>query len=254
MRSVLIAAWAVVALVVAGAAGAVLVPDVRNTKHNLSAGGAGTVKAVSETQVCVFCHTPHAATSGVTPLWNRALSNATYSVYTSSSLDAAAIQGTLDQPGGSSKLCLSCHDGTLAIGNVNVLGGKGSPTTPGTISIPMTGTGAGGVMPGGTGASSGFTRNLGVDLTNDHPISVNYTSALATRDGELRAVDANQKWPPGSGSVIGVRAPGNRPALPLEASGAGGQGQVQCGTCHDPHLRETDAPESLSARDPHQHV
>jgi len=240
IRSILIAVWVVVALVAAGTADAVLVPDVRNTKHNLSAGGTGTVKAVSETQVCVFCHTPHAATSGVTPLWNRALSNATYSVYTSSSLDAEAIQGTLDQPGGSSKLCLSCHDGTLAIGNVNVLGGQGSPTTPGTISIPMTGTGAGGVMPGGSGTATGFTRNLGVDLTNDHPISVNFTSALALRDGELRAVDANQKWPPGSGTVIGVRAPGNRPAMPLEARGAGGVGQVQCATCHDPHLRETD--------------
>ena len=240
VRSALLAMGAVVAMAAAGTACAALIADVRNTKHNLSVGGAGTVKALSETQVCVFCHTPHAATAGVTPLWNRALSNATYSAYTSSSLDAEAIQGSLDQPGGSSKLCLSCHDGTLAIGNVNVLGGQGSPTTPGTISVPMTGTGAGGVMPGGTGTPTGFTRNLGVDLTNDHPISVNYTSALALRDGELRAVDANQKWPPGSGAVIGVRVPGLRPAVPLEASAGSGTGQVQCGTCHDPHLRETD--------------
>ena len=239
VRGSLIAAWALAAAVAAGAAGAALVPDVRNTRHNLSVSGPGTTKAVSETQVCVFCHTPHAATSGVTPLWNRALSNATYSPYTSSSLDANAIQGSLDQPGGSSKLCLSCHDGTLAIGNVNVLAGQGSGT-PGTVSIPMSGAGPGGVTPGGSGTTTGFTRNLGVDLTNDHPISLNFTSALATRDGELRAVDANQRWPAGSGTVIGVRAPGYRPTLPLESTGAGGVGQVQCGPCHDPHLRETD--------------
>ena len=236
----LIAAQALIAVMAAGVASAALVPDVRNTKHNLSASSPGSVRAVSETQVCVFCHTPHAATAGVTPLWNRALSNSTYTVYTSSSLDANAIQGSLDQPGGSSKLCLSCHDGTLALGNVNVLGGQGSPTTPGTVSIPMTGTGAGGVMPGGAGTATGFTRNLGVDLTSDHPISLSYTSALATRDGELRAVDANQKWPPGTGTVIGVRAPGYRPALSLETTGAGGVGQLQCATCHDPHVRETD--------------
>lgn len=215
------------------------VSDVRNTKHNLSATGPGPVKALSETQVCVFCHTPHAATQGVTPLWNRALSNQTYTVYTSSSLDANAIQGSLDQPGGSSKLCLSCHDGTLAIGNVNVLGGQGS-TTPGTVAILMAGTGPGGTIAHGAGADTGFTRNLGVNLTNDHPISVTYTNTLATRDGELRALDANQKWPPGSGAVIGMRAPGYRPRLPLEPTGSAGQGQVQCGTCHDPHLRETD--------------
>src|SRR4029077_11329544 len=92
------------------------IADVRNTKHNLSASGPGTLKATTETQVCVFCHTPHGATQGVTPLWNRQLSSQTHTAYTSSSLDANAIQGSLDQPGGSSKLCLSCHDGTLAIG------------------------------------------------------------------------------------------------------------------------------------------
>src|SRR6185369_15248989 len=146
------------------------IADVRNTKHNLSATGPGTLKATTETQVCVFCHTPHGATQGVTPLWNRQLSSQTYTAYTSSSLDANAIQGSLDQPGGSSKLCLSCHDGTLAIGNVNVLDGRINP------SIALSGTGLGGVMAPGAGTTTGFTRSLGTDLTNDHPISLNFTN------------------------------------------------------------------------------
>lgn len=229
--------WLAVALL--GAAGYAFperVSDVRNTLHNLSASGPGTVKATSETQVCVFCHTPHAATQGVTPLWNRQLSNQTYTAYTSSSLDANAIQGQLDQPGGSSKLCLSCHDGTLALGNVNVLNGKANQT------IALTGTDAGGTMPSGPyGANSGFTRRLGTDLTNDHPISLTYTDALALRDGELRTLDANQRSPAGSGTLIGVRASGYKPRLPLEPTGTDGAGQVQCATCHDPHVRETAA-------------
>ena len=242
---------AVVALAIACASIAALfappaesarIADIRNTKHNLSASGPSdrTVKAVSETEVCVFCHTPHAATAGVTPLWNRRLSGATYTVYTSSTLDANVIQGSLDQPGGSSKLCLSCHDGTLAIGSVNVLSGQGSATEQGTVSIPMSGVGPGGVMPGGTGDSTGFTRNLGVNLTNDHPVSVTYTSTLAQRDGELRELDSNQRWRPGIGEIVGVKGQGPRPNLPLEPTAPGGFGQVQCGTCHDPHLRETD--------------
>lgn len=166
------------------------ISDVRNTKHNLSASGPGTVKATTESQVCVFCHTPHGATTGAAPLWNRKLGATTYTPYTSSSLDAAAIQGSLDQPGGSSKLCLSCHDGTIAIGNVNALNGVGS------VTIAMQGTGPGGTMPPGSGTTTGFTRNLGTDLGNDHPISVSYTNALALRDGELRQVDANQQFPP----------------------------------------------------------
>jgi hypothetical protein len=111
------------------------VSDIANTKHNLSATGPGTTRATSEDEVCVFCHTPHGATSFPgSPLWNRQLSSQTYTVYTSSSLDAEDIMGQLDQPGGSSKLCLSCHDGTLAIGTVNVLGGQQN------VNIAMTGT------------------------------------------------------------------------------------------------------------------
>lgn len=233
--------------------------NVRATKHNLSKdwGGGGadtrTVKATTESQVCVFCHTPHAATSGMTPLWNRKASNAAYTTYTSSSLDAQAIEGQLAAPGGSSKLCLSCHDGTLAIGNVNVLNGAGSNTVQGGQSITMTGTGAGGVMPGGSGTNTGFTRFLGTDLSNDHPISVTYNKLLTDRDGELRdatlnPIDGTWEWVNGSTRIIGVRKHRNqggsgqaqKPKLPLEMTGsATDSGQVQCATCHDPHIRET---------------
>ena len=237
-------------LLASGGAFGARVSDIRGTRHNLSAvadatptpsGGSvptRTVKATSESQVCVFCHTPHGATLGVTPLWNRKLSSATYVPYTSSSLDANVIQGTLDQPGGSSKLCLSCHDGTLAIGSVNVLNGVG--WAEGSQTIDMTGTAASGVMASGSGTTTGYTRNLGIDLTNDHPISVTYTTALSDRDGELRSVDANQKYPAGTGTIIGVRSLGYRPKAPLEPTGAGGLGQIQCAACHDPHVRETD--------------
>lgn len=204
------------------------VSDVASTAHNLSATGPGNVAATSQTEVCVFCHTPHGATNELgAPLWNRAMSSATYTTYTSSSLDAETIAGQLAQPAGSSRLCLSCHDGTLAIGMVNVLGGEQN------VSIAMTGTGAGDTMPPGAGDQTGFTRNLGTDLTNDHPVSLTYDTTLATTDGELLDPAANPH--------IGIRSPGVRPAVPLEPTGAGGEGQVQCGSCHDPHLFDASA-------------
>jgi hypothetical protein len=222
------------------------VPDVKGTKHNLSVDGPGTLKAApgGTNEVCVFCHTPHGASqqdAGGTPLrgplWNRRVpAGTTYTPYTSNSLDAAAILDGLNaQPGGSSKLCLSCHDGTLAIGNVNVLNGNAN------VAIAMSGTGPGGTMAPGEGTTSGFTRYLGTDLRNDHPISLTLDATLAQRDGELRTLDAAQRYPAGSGSVIGVRTSGFKPLLPLEPTGANGAGQVQCATCHDPHLRELDA-------------
>ena len=233
-----VSAWRRVAAVLmlvggAGAASPAMAQQtgIAATRHNLSASGSGAVKATSESQICVFCHTPHAANAAAGgPLWNRALTGATYTPYTSNSLDAQTIFGALSQPGGSSKLCLSCHDGTLALGTVGVLGGQSN------VSIPMSGTGAGGTMPTGQGATTGFTRNLGVDLRNDHPISFTFNNTLALADGELRTMDAQQRHPEGTGAVIGIRSPSYRPLLPLQPTGSGGEGQVQCTTCHDPHL------------------
>ncbi len=132
-----------------------------NSKHNLSVSGPGTVRAAGESQVCIFCHTPHNATP-VRPLWNRALPTSSYKVYTSNSLKA--LPG---QPTGSSKLCLSCHDGTIALGSVN------SRQQP----IMMAG-GITTIPPGG--------GNLGTDLSDDHPLSFVYNAALATKNPKLK--------------------------------------------------------------------
>ncbi len=207
-------------LLAAGLAQAARIPDIANTKHNLSSSGSGPVTALSESQICVFCHTPHnAETAPGAPLWNRQLSGATYTTYSSSSMDALG----LDQPAGSSKLCLSCHDGTLALGTVNVLNGQSN------VNIDLQGTAPDGTMPEGSGANTGFTRRLGIDLTNDHPISFTYDSTLAAADGELRD--------PALVSHIANRTAGTntRPPVPLENN------QMQCISCHDPHIRDTDA-------------
>ncbi len=130
-----------------------------NTKHNLSVTGPGTVKAVTETEICLFCHTPHNSRP-VAPLWNRNDPGATYTLYTSSMLQA--LPG---QPDGSSILCLSCHDGTVALGSVL--------SRPTAINM-STGT----FMPAGV-------SNMTTNLSNDHPVSFAYTAALATADGQL---------------------------------------------------------------------
>ncbi|HSF96424.1 MAG TPA: cytochrome c3 family protein, partial [Thermohalobaculum sp.] len=113
----------------------------------------------------------------------------------------------------------SCHDGSLAIGTVNVSGGQQN------VTFNMTGTGTSGEMPAGAGLLTGYTRNLGTDLTNDHPISFSYTDALALQDGELRLPSATPE--------IDNRVPGVRPEVPLIDD------QLQCTACHDPHIRDT---------------
>jgi hypothetical protein len=238
---------AVVALLAAGVAAVYGAPtsNITITAHNLSQSGTKTVAAPSggETQICAFCHTPHGANTVVGgPLWNRNASGNSYTRYTSGSLHATNItDGFNDQPAGSSVLCLSCHDGLVALGNVNVLRGKSSPAA-----IALNGTNSG-KMPIGVGVNSGFTRVIGTDLSNDHPISITYDSDLTTAVNgsssapeELRRLDGNQRYPADSSTpVIGRRGNGIKPLLPLESTGKGtktGIGQMQCATCHDPHI------------------
>ena len=80
--------------------------------HDLSVNGSGPVTATTERQVCIFCHASHAAKPAV-PLWNHAPSSTSgYSLYTSSTY----VQTNPPTISERSKLCLSCHDGTVAMG------------------------------------------------------------------------------------------------------------------------------------------
>jgi hypothetical protein len=201
--------------------------NIAATRHNLSASNTAVQnRASSETEICVFCHTPHGSvTAAPAPLWNRSFdSGQTYTPYTSTSLDAEYIGGVLGQPGASSKLCLSCHDGTLAIGQVSNAPGSGLGS-----GIAMTG-GAGSPIGAGADATTGYTRRLGTDLRNDHPISFTYDAALATRDGELRS----PPYTSGTTLIVDNNTPSTkRPKLPLYSAN-----QVQCSTCHEPHYSE----------------
>jgi predicted CXXCH cytochrome family protein len=135
--------------------------SVAQSPHNLSVSGPGSVRATSESQICIFCHTPHNATP-VQPLWNRALPVSSYKVYSSNSLKAQP-----GQPTGSSKLCLSCHDGTIALGSVN------SRQQPIAMASGIT------TLPPGK-------SNLGTDLSDDHPISFVYDADLVTKNPKLK--------------------------------------------------------------------
>ena len=120
---------------------------IQGSPHDLS--------ALSEGDTCSFCHTPHGALPR-TPAWSHKLSDAVYTIYQSSSLEA-----NVGQPTGSSKLCLSCHDGTVALTHTTRGGAAGVYITPGSA-------------------------NLGTDLSDDHPISFVYSAALPAEDVQIR--------------------------------------------------------------------
>ncbi len=81
--------------------------------HNLTAASGASVYSRGSLG-CTFCHAPHSGLGGVTPLWNQKLSTQTYTPYTSTTYSQQGnTQPTL---GITSSLCLSCHDGTVGVG------------------------------------------------------------------------------------------------------------------------------------------
>lgn len=120
------------------------------SKHDFTAQGW------SGGQLCMVCHTPHHADTSVTgaPLWNHQTTMATYTLYSSPTLDSKPTQPTHY----GSKLCLSCHDGTVALDS---FGGKT-----------------------GTTFISGNAK-IGTDLRGTHPIGIIYDAGLAMVDKGL---------------------------------------------------------------------
>ena len=163
-------------------------------------------------EICVACHTPHNADTAVTdaPLWNHTVTTATYTLYS----NPGTLNATTSQPIGVSKLCLSCHDGTVAPDSI-----VNSPlASPPAVGLPL---------------ASNHYANLGTSLANDHPISFGYNAALATADGAL--YDPTSKSVT-IGSGAGSTKTGNISDIMLFGDN---NDQVECATCHDVHNKFT---------------
>ncbi len=153
---------------------------VKDTPHNLH--GTNGI-AVPNEEVCRPCHTPHNASVEIGYLWNHELSTATWTVHEDA--DSASIMSS------TSRLCLSCHDGTVALDSYG--GATGSVFIDGR-------------------------KNLGTDLTDDHPIGVDYPDD---------SFAYNQ--PDADGNVVDPEETPEGQSAHLE------DGKVQCSSCHFAH-------------------
>jgi predicted CXXCH cytochrome family protein len=167
--------------------------QIAGTKHDFS----GRTWAPTENKMCGVCHTPHQAKNEPSaPLWNhKSTAVAAYTLYTSPTFNTQG-GATITNPSASSKLCLSCHDGTVALESFGAV-------TTGTNFIP---------------ATSKIGGATGGDMSKEHPISFSYTDALAGLDGGLRAPTSTNS---GLGSTI--------------ANDMLFANKMECASCHDVH-------------------
>lgn len=188
--------------------------------YNSPVGGTDIANQVNGSWVagtytlCSFCHIAHkfkAEGGSGTPgelLWNHKLSTAQYTAYSShyNSMPGGSTtplsNGDTSNP---SVLCLSCHDGTVAI-NENY--------------SDINNAKLGDVM-----IQEQYTIDPG-DIMRTHPINFSYDATLATKDGTIK-VPLN---------ITNTNTPS------VDAGGeirlwntASVQNSMQCSTCHEPH-------------------
>lgn len=167
---------------------------ISGTAHDLSGTNTGT-----NTEICVYCHTPHGAATTVAnaPLWNRGTTAATTNTYNGldtevTNVTLAAVNAT-DAP-----LCLSCHDGATLLDNLN------NPPNTGTIV--------------GLNIATTGNANLGTDMSNDHPIAFSYDTVQAA-DGEIQPIAT-------ANTALGVTT---------GSAFYGATNDMWCSSCHDVH-------------------
>ncbi|MDK9698580.1 MAG: cytochrome c3 family protein [bacterium] len=159
--------------------------QISGTPHDLSSATSGSNAYYSnQSQICIFCHTPHAASSARTQLWNRSEPAGTFQVYSSPTMNAFDPTGPIPNVTGSSLMCLSCHDGVTALNSLVYNGRHGVPQ-----------------MTGGNTLTGLANLNDASGLTNDHPVSINYATAAAA-DAELRPIGTLPGWAIKDGNSI----------------------------------------------------
>ena len=222
----------------------------------------GTMVANSEQwnfrkEICRVCHAPHdkqrqAYQAGL--LWNRNLSSATYDTYTftekagnGKGVDAngnPTSGNNAPQPVGRAKMCLSCHDNTVALGQFDNYadGGIDPETLAGNTRVDGDKTfqqiyADGHFMIGNNDAG-------GLSLKGTHPISVKYdlgyrlnpkTNAMGPFSGQIQDVLDN-----GMVQCSSCHDVHNRVSVPqthllrvAQTAGGGGTASGLCLTCHD---------------------
>lgn len=241
------------------------------SRHNLGSGGYVLHLYDANSEVCVFCHTPHHSNTSVSPapLWNRANSpSAVYKAY------GTTLAGSnVSAVGSVSLACLSCHDGVTAFDSLVNPPGAGPTragvypagqemnwnfTMPSSFSFPLSASihsfnaNPVGICvlchEAGLGLPAPVYRlTTGVDLTNTHPVSITYNPAVSTslrpKNTLLSSIDLVTGLSVSAGQSYGNNLQQNRWAVKGFISNTATiqdllrNDKVECSSCHDPHFK-----------------
>ena len=214
---------------------------IASSRHNLG-GFSMHIGARGTTEVCVFCHTPHHSNTanGLKPMWNRGASAPTSFTAYGTTIGGTTIANT--DIGSTSLACLSCHDGVTTFDNVMNAPGKGGVSTAGS-DLGYTFYDFGSVV---SDFMTSDRLKIGVDLSNDHPVSVAYNAGtvagLRATNTTISAIDLTSDLNTSATTYDNGNLTKNLWAVKGFVSNTATiadllrNGKVECSSCHDPHF------------------
>ncbi len=204
--------------------------------------------------LCAICHTPH---NGIQTslLWNHTLSANSFSWSDANqTVGGTPLPSDLATWAGSSKLCLSCHDGSVAIGDLAWYQGaiKTGDATPPIYPTQKVSGGADNTVDDNAPDKYIITGAAG-DMKGNHPVGIPYPlggvvntyASITTGAGVVMSEFVSDPTTTGirlykmSGSVVTAIGSGY----------AGTDVGMECGSCHDPHNGPTVKADLVSGDD-----
>lgn len=197
-----------------GAAQAAPGDGIAGTAHDFSAKGGGV-------GLCTFCHTPHKALS-TKLLWNHTLSTNTFSwdvPTTTAGTQFPTFKG--DTYKGPTAKCLSCHDGSVAIGDI-AWWQEGKPP----------------ILDNDThGQGDTFNVGFGGNMAGNHPVAMPYPyqQALNTYNGVTTGSQAVLTEWQTNPTTLNIRLFNDDGSGNISAGPVPTKTGIECSSCHDPH-------------------
>ena len=183
--------------------------------HNLGPGSTSPITG-ARPDFCVYCHAPH---SGLNiGLWNQKLTTQTYTMYTSGT---EANKGKQPRLGSDSNECLSCHDGTVAVGDTVAYG---QVITHGSMSAQD-------VFNSSTSMQSAHPFSMALPLKDNIDLAASLAATQKTADptGAVRLIGGNVECTSCHNPHVQARDRLSLNFLVKDSS----SGQM-CLACHDP--------------------
>ncbi|OIP14519.1 MAG: hypothetical protein AUK51_16695 [Comamonadaceae bacterium CG2_30_59_20] len=207
---------------------------------------AGTQGVVNSVGLCSYCHTPHNAVS-TSLLWNRAPAKQSFTWDEATTTGGTNYATIAPAYKGSTVKCLSCHDGSVSVGDVAVYKESshlGDASSLNTYKV------------GDLDAAPKVSKKVGASgsMAGSHPVGMPYPlgNASSTYNNVTTGVDVVKTEFVGTPTPSAPLANGVKlykdTGTSIVAGTAAGATGMECNTCHDVHNKSTNEDVMLRAK------